>query len=272
MDYKVISKERSLLGEGAYYHDESKRSFWVDIDRSNIHLYEFESGISRVMYVGDNPSSIIDVENETLLYIDRYGINEFDLTSETSQRIFEHPNHDPSRFRANDGTKLKDNIYIYGTMCDYPESETGKIYIYDKFKHEIYDLDLNIHIPNSFVILNDEVLISDSYKKIVYKVFVSSFHISNKTIWKDFSSYDFTPDGGCVSKSGLIYLALWDGGKIIILDSNSDYISSISLPFKRPTNCKFTLDGRLMITSALTNEAASGSTILLPLGGIIDDF
>ncbi|MEL0243844.1 MAG: SMP-30/gluconolactonase/LRE family protein, partial [Gammaproteobacteria bacterium] len=78
-----------------------------------------------------------------------------------------------------------------------------------------------------------------------------------KTVWLDLSAEKLTPDGGCISSEGRIFIAIWDGFKIIELDIAGNIVDEFKIPIPRPTSCVLdSKEDRLFVTSAY--EGLSG--------------
>ena len=147
---------------------------------------------------------------------------------------------------------ISDGIYIYGVM-DKNLNTTGAIVV-SKNKQS-YVVDDDIFIPNTFINIpgTNDLLISDSMQ---YKVFKFQFSkdwevVVNKSTWLDLSEKKLTPDGGCISSDGRIFIAIWDGFKVIELDINGNIVDEFKVPVPRPTNCALDAkEDKLFVTSA----------------------
>ena len=50
---------------------------------------------------------------------------------------------------------------------------------------------------------------------------------------------------------GLVFIALWDDSAIAVFNENGILLKKLTLPFLRPTNCKFNaISSQLWVTSA----------------------
>lgn len=276
MNINVLNAPISELGEGIYLDRESCRLYWVDINKSILYQYDIEANqlVNTFKLVG-NPSCIFSVSDESLVYADRIGIKRLNLKDETVSALSTHPLHNAELFRANDGTLLSDGSLLYGTMSFSPENESGKIYCVDS-NGNVLSYKLGIHIPNTFIYADNNLFISDSLKQYVYILDLTNFKEGNVSlkVWKDFSKFDYTPDGGCISKKGFIHIALWNGAAIIVLDQNGKLMRLIELPVLKPTNCEIHNNRWLYVTSAregmtpaqLKQYPLSGNTLVVDLG------
>ena len=239
---------RDSLGEGIFLCSESMFLYWVDINHKKIFkkdLSKFASPIEEIR-IKSNPSAIISVKKNKIIYLNNYGINELDFNSGNSYKVSHNPDLvRNSNKRSNDGVMLKDSRIIYGIMDFTPEDLSGSIYLYHNNCHHFID---HIGIPNLFIEHENRILISDSFNKIIYAYEINNFN--NKEVWLDLSSQSFTPDGGCIGPDGNIYIAMWGGGFIAKYKDNGRLLDKIELKAKQPTNCVFGPKETIYITSA----------------------
>jgi sugar lactone lactonase YvrE len=274
MNIRALNAPASELGEGIFIDKVSKRLYWVDINNSNLFQYSLdEDKLLNTFDLKEYPSCIFSATKSSLIYSDSHGVKSLCLESGESLTQSCHPHHDPEKHRANDGVFLNDGSKLYGTMSYVPSEHAGKIYRQD-LSGKIEAFDLGIHIPNTFIQVENKVFISDSLKQCTYELNLATLEEKSQTLWRDFSEHRYTPDGGCVSDRGYLHIALWDGASIGVFDITGALMRYIDLPVLRPTNCQI-LDNRwLYVTSASENMTEeqkikypqSGKTLVLDLG------
>ena len=93
-----------------------------------------------------------------------------------------------------------------------------------------------------------------------YKIFKFQFSknwetVVNKSTWLDLSEEKLTPDGGCISSDGRIFIAIWDGFKVIELNVNGNIVNEFKVPVPRPTNCVLDTKEELQKIIEATNNA-----------------
>ena len=189
---------------------------------------------------------------------------------------FPTPKSVSAPWRSNDGCKIG-ATYILGFMHDVnPEAHLGYIFTVSGGVWSL--LDDQIYIPNTFVKLSDHrLLISDSLTRTIYSFEICGTVVANKgikkTIWCRFEGG--APDGGC-SVGSSIAVASWDAGSIEIFSSEGVHERTLTVPFPRPTNCKFDpVAAKLWVTSAsvglepgsLKKFPMSGGTLALDFAG-----
>ena len=264
------------LGEGIYIDKRSGNIYWVDIFNNTLFVarsltvdsYKVDKQVTTVLYA-----------NNDLVYLTSSdGIVLFNTTTSSLSLIDKIPDFFSSEnYRSNDAVMISDGIYIYGVM-DKNLNTTGAIVV-SKNKQS-YVVDDDIFIPNTFINIpgTNDLLISDSMQ---YKVFKFQFSkdwevVVNKSTWLDLSEKKLTPDGGCISSDGRIFIAIWDGFKVIELDINGNIVDEFKVPVPRPTNCALDAkEDKLFVTSAYEGLSSnkrkqhplSGSVIEVDLRG-----
>jgi sugar lactone lactonase YvrE len=242
----------SKLGEGVYWDEVSESLFWLDILNSKL----FKSSGDKIFsyQLVEKASVILDVKKNEVYLANESGIIIFDLNLSTIERVSYTPGiYGSDVYRSNDGLKLKENLYIYGVMLNKPVKGDGVLVLSQNgVSRIVYE---GISIPNTFIKIPNcnSLLITDSFDGIVYKMNFNSTWSSVQGIekWFNLSCTRATPDGGCISSDGRIFLAIWDGFKVLELNLDGKLIKEFEIPIPRPTNCTLnTEENKLFITSA----------------------
>ena len=239
------------LGEGIYVDKSSSNIYWVDIINNTLFVatpftvdsYKVDKQVTAVLHVDDG-----------LVYLaSSDGIELFNTKTCLLSLIDKIPDFFSSEnYRSNDAVMISDGIYIYGVM-DKNLNNTGAIVVSKNKQSHIVDDD--IFIPNTFINIpgTNDLLISDSMQCTIFKFQFSKKWdvVINKSVWLDLSKEKLTPDGGCISSDGRIFVAIWDGYKVIELDTDGNIVDEFMIPVPRPTNCAFDVkEDKLFVTSA----------------------
>lgn len=276
MNVKALNTPLSELGEGIYIDKKLCILYWVDINKSILYQYDIKADqLVKTFYLVDNPSCILSASYDSLIYVDRTGVKRLDLKGGAVTVLSTHPFHNSELFRANDGTLLSDGGLLYGTMSFIPENSPGKIYYRDCYGITS-SYEFGIHIPNTFTQIGNNILISDSLKKCIYALEITSLQdgIVELKEWKDLSTFEYTPDGGCLSYKGNLHIALWNGAAVAIFNKHGEMLKLIKVPVLKPTNCEIYNNRWLYVTSAREGMTAaqlkqyplSGNTLVVDLG------
>ena len=260
------------LGEGLFVSEGLVA--WVDIVRMKIYTYCDRE--LRVCGLPVQATVILERLNDSFLLGSDNGFGRFDLGSGQYSSLQDHAVVFRSNtHRTNDGCRLRRGGYLIGTMHRVaPADNPGAVYFVGP-DGGVSELDVTIHIPNTFVELDDgAVLVSDSSLGVIYRYrFSRSTELIEKTAWYEVEE-GMAPDGGCRLPNGNIAIAMWDAGCIRVFDQLGQVICDLAVAAKRPTNCKFDVRNQVLwITSAMEGLDAldlqrypnSGKTFCMPV-------
>ncbi|KAI9819174.1 MAG: hypothetical protein M1827_007330 [Pycnora praestabilis] len=143
-----------------------------------------------------------------------------------------------ARLRFNDGAVDAKGRFWAGTMTDFHIGEDiGTLWRLDPnlSLHRMID---NITVPNGIGWSpdNETMYFADSAPKIVwaYDFDLSSGSISNRRIFYEHDGRP-NPDGLCIDSNGGIWLALWEGNRVINISPTGEVMREIVLPAWRVT-------------------------------------
>lgn len=260
------------LGEGLFVSDGLVA--WVDIASNEIYTYCDRELRSYGLPV--QATVILDRLNGSFVLGSAAGLGRFDYSSGEYSSLQDHgAAFRSSTHRTNDGCRLRRGGYLIGTMHRVaPAENPGAVYFVEP-GGGVRELDATIHIPNSFVELDDgSVLVSDSSLGAIYRYrFSGSTELAEKTTWYQ-AEQGAAPDGGCLLLDGTVAIAMWDAACIRMFNQSGQAVRDLTVAAKRPTNCKY--DARnhdLWVTSAIQGLDASalqrypnsGKTFCMPV-------
>jgi sugar lactone lactonase YvrE len=254
-----INEIKSELGEGLYWSDQQGILYWLDINNSM--LFSFKEEIVYSYNLLEKASVILNVENQSIYLASENGIFCFVIESNKTFQVSHVPlQYSSNQYRTNDGTILSKNLYMYGIMNHNPSKEDGALIISKNGKDRV--VFEGIAIPNTFIRIpqTNSLLISDSFEQKTFRFdFNNSWDkVLDKSIWLDLSSTKKTPDGGCISSSGRIFISIWDGFEVLELDLHGKIVDIFKLPVPRPTNCVLnSSEDSLFVTSAFDGLSKS---------------
>ena len=258
------------LGEGIFLDKIQNALFWVDINQSI--LFSYVDGQVNKHQVVENISTVLFVEGDQVYLTNRSGIISYNLASGGISQISKTPaQYSSKEYRANDGIRVSSGVYMYGVMRDNPIQNDGALILSRNGVCKV--VCKGISIPNTFIRIpnTNSLLITDSFVGVVYKIDFDNLWktVKRKEKWLDLSHKGATPDGGCISSDGRVFLAIWDGFKVLELDLNGRLVREFKIPVPRPTNCTLnTEENQLFITSAYVGLSESDRN-KYPLSGSI---
>ena len=251
MDFKVISKNKNILGEGPYYDSRYDRISWVDIvgqalymmDKNGIKKVEFEEKISAAIPIKNQNGYMVCGERNLFLYID--------------DKIIKYKNIEhlmKKGQRCNDAKADRLGRLWFTTITDDEHYKPGgNLYLLEKGNIRLMEED--VMLANGMAFSHDDQFFYfvDSIKKEVYSY---SFDlekgiISNKRV---LFATDGTPDGMSIDQMDHLFVAIWGGKRIEVRDSKDGrLIENISLPTRLITSVTFK-EKDIIVTSASLSE------------------
>ncbi len=273
---KCILDSKAQMGEGLCWDRRSKRLYWVDIERHELHIYDPHTGDDSSYPTGEYIGTVAPRASGGLIAGLKDTIAAFNPETGSFSTLAELP-ASPHDRRINDGKCGPDGRFWFGTVgLDFAEGHGG---------FYVMDTDLKIRqalpfcsIPNGFCwSLDDKTLyFIDTLTKRVdaFDFFLKDGRINNRRTIADFSDLDGLPDGMNIDTEGKLWIALFGGGCVVRYDpATGAILEKIELPTAYITNCAFggdTLDKLYMTSSRIM---VSGECLIKePLaGGIFVD-
>lgn len=251
----LLSDTQDLIGEGPVFDPASNCLFWVDICRPAIHRFELETGALKTFRAGEMVTALALVP-DGLLVAAQSGIRVVDRESGDTLRRLGHPEpHIPTN-RFNDGKLDSRGRFWVGTMALNLKQGAGSLYRLDP-DGRFFTLETGLTLPNGLGWSPDDrvMYVTDTAQRTVFRY---DFDAERGTIDNRQDLIVFPkdvpgdPDGLCVDDEGYLWIALWDGWRLVRYAPNGTLDREIIMPVPRPTSCTFGgADGKtLFVTSA----------------------
>ena len=251
MDFKVISLNKNILGEGPYYDSRYDRISWVDIvgqalymkDKNGIKKVEFEEKISAAIPIKNQNGYMVCGERNLFLYID--------------DKIIKYKNIEhlmKKGQRCNDAKADRLGRLWFTTITDDEHYKPGgNLYLLEKGNIRLMEED--VMLANGMAFSHDDQFFYfvDSIKKEIYSYSfdLEKGTISNKRV---LFTIDGTPDGMSIDQMDHLFVAIWGGKRIEVRDSKDGrLIENISLPTRLITSVTFK-EKDIIVTSASLSE------------------
>ncbi len=247
---------QDMVGECPVWSVEEEALYWVDILGGRFHRYHPGTGTYETYSVGVSVGAIALRASGGLVMATGKGFALYDLSSRTTS-FLAHPQVASSHMRFNDG-----NVDCRGRFWAGTVSTVGQ---WDLMQGELYRLDPDgsVHIMDTHFALingigwspdNQVMYVVDSIGKCVYRYDFApdAGSITHRRLLLDTSGEMGVPDGLAVDAEGTLWIAYWDGWKIVRYDPSGKHIAELELPVQCPACCAFggpSLD-ELYITTA----------------------
>lgn len=235
---EIVGVQRCLLGEGPVWDHLSQALIWTDIDRKELHSHHINGNYNMTTVFEKKIGAICLKSGGGYIAAVEDGFAEVAMDKGIVKMLVEI--HEPGN-RFNDGKCDASGRFWAGTtsMLDLPH------------KASLYSLNAGFKIQKKL----EQVSISNGMawsldsgifyyidsptKKVVsYEFDIANGDIMNrKTVFNIGNGY---PDGMTIDDEGMLWIAIWDGWKVIRVNPVSGVqIAEILLPVSKVTSCVF---------------------------------
>ena len=260
--WQVVLDQQSILGECPVWDFRHKRIFWIDILSGMIHYFYSDSNEHKTFNLGQVPGSIALKKNGGLVAAIKTGFATIDIQKGTTWTITQVE----SRFtenRFNDGKCDPAGRFWAGTMSGSNVSGSGSLYVLEKnysVKKKITGITCSNGMAWSPDFTTFYYIDTPTRHVVAYRYDMMTGKISEKRIVINIPEEEGYPDGMTIDTEGMLWIAMWDGWKVIRYNPDSgEKLHEIKLPVSRVTSCVFGGDTMedLYITSAKTGLTES---------------
>ena len=245
----------SELLEGPVFDKENGQLFFVSILECLVYCYE--PGSKEILSVKlESPVGCIYLNGrKRVIAASKNGFYEIDFNTLSKTFAFQIDIDHSVRF--NDGIEDPKGRYLIGTM-GYPtvKKNIGQVFSYQDGQYKT--IIKNTTISNGLAFSADHKLLYfiDTPTKKVAKY---AYDLNSGDV--DFDSYviefegDGSPDGMCMDKDGMLWIAEWGGGCVSKWNpENGKKLGELILPCKNVTSCCFDNLSNLYVTTAKSDS------------------
>ncbi len=242
MSPDLLLDAHAILGEGPFWHPRRHELFWVDIEGHAVHHTGVASRQDAIIPIGEQVGCIVPAGDSLLLMGLRSGFEILDL--ETGRRAaIANPEHHLPGNRFNDGKCDPAGRFWAGTMAISEAEGQGSLYCLSTTLAVTSKLS-GVSVSNGLAWSLDEKTMyyvdSPTRRVVAYDYDAATSEIDHvRGVYDVPPGWGF-PDGMAIDAEGGLWVALWDGFKIIHVDPRSGrLIGEIPMPVARPTSCAF---------------------------------
>ncbi len=254
MKISRVDTARCLLGEGPVWDAATRSLYFLDIGQRRVHRYTPRDGLTRSW---DTPSGVgamalREAGGAVLAMGDSICTLDFDTGSVT--RITSA--HQPSQAVFNDGKVDRRGRFVVGSCCTdlvNPQPIGGVFSL--GANQEVVRLESNISFSNGPCFSPDgrTFYFSDSahYACYAYDYDNETGALSNRRLFADTRPLGGMPDGSTVDGDGLVWMAIYRGGKVAAFRPDGGIERVIEMPVKLSASVMFGGDAldRLFVTT-----------------------
>jgi L-arabinonolactonase len=237
-----IATSRCLGGESPWWDPAGQALYFIDNTGRKVHRYDVATAVTRSW---DMPSVItalaLRARGGAVLTL-RTGIHSFDFETGTLHRL--SPLDDPPPFVFNDGKVDRRGRFLIGASTANFAQPTpdGGLYRLDP-DHRLTQLDSGIHFSNGPCWSPDDktFYFSDSfrYETYAYDYDIATGEVANRRVFVNTRDLGGLPDGATVDRDGLVWMALYGGGKIAAFRPDGRLEHTIHMPVRLVSSVMF---------------------------------
>lgn len=249
------------LGEGALWDKRQSKLLWVDITQGHLHRFDPKTGGNETFAIGVPVGAVVPEEGGDVVLAVRNGFGRYD----TKRGVFEMLatiEHKNQSIRFNDGKCDPSGRFWAGTLSEDGSRDVGNLFCLEN--------DLSLTCKISGVGISNGIGWSPEKDKMYYidslsqKVMMYTYdnvqgNIGNPHIVTKIDIHEGTPDGMCVDSEGMLWVALWNGGKVVRIHSTTgERLNEVVVPnVSKVTSCTF---GGENLTTLFITTARKGLT------------
>ena len=246
-----ISSIRGDVGEGPLWNSSTGLITWVDITGLMWHQTEFKTGNTKSRKVSNMVGALVERTNGEFFAAVKEGFAE--MNPDEGYAVVN--NFLPAPERMNDAKADDGGRWWCGSNAIDFTKGAGKLHVIDENRKVETKL-TGLTLPNGLAWNRDntEFYLVDTFESCLwaFDIDFASGELSNKRKLIQFADDGSFPDGMTISNEGFLIIAMWDGARLEIYDTDGKKQSEISMPVKKPTSCTFGGDKNdiLFVTSA----------------------
>lgn len=235
---RAVVAARDTLGETPLWCNESRRLWWLDVDRPAIQRWDPATGRHDVFGLGGGAVGALALRRAGGLLIGRdRALNIFDPDT-GALRWFATVEPDHADTRLNDGRCDAAGRFWVGSLDNQLRSPIGAFYRVDPdgaVERQFGD----VIVTNSVAIAPDQrTLYFADTRRFVLSAFdldPERGRLSNRRVFVDHTATRDRPDGACVDRDGHVWNALFGGGRVVRHAPDGRLVQTIALPVTNPT-------------------------------------
>ena len=265
MTPRIVARTFDVLAEGPVWHAATGLLYWVDIERGLLHCAEESGANVRTVRFPERIGSFAFREGGGLVVALEHSLSFCETTGEALRQVFANP-EPRGTTRFNDGKCDPAGRFWAGTVDLAFRAPLASLYCLDgdlATRRMLPD----VCISNGLAWSPDgtAMYFADSATRRVdrHAFDIASGALGERREFVDTSAYPGVPDGATVSADGRYWLAMYDGGCVLVVGPDGRVQDRIALPVARPTCCAFGGRDRrtLFITCAADDPGARDATL-----------
>lgn len=260
---RAIGNAELDLGEGPLWHAQSGRYFFVDIHGCTVHAWNPATDERKSWKTPERIGWLIPrTDGDGFIAGFQSGFVRLWLEPEMRIEAMGSPHPGQADIRLNDAkADCRGRIWAGSMNNRDPSQPDGQLSRMDA-DGRITVVERGLHIANGPAIAPDGswMLHTDSWTNSVYRYqLTESGELREKTLWRQFSRHEGTPDGMTLDAQGHVWIAFWGGACIRCFTPAGAMRGQIDFPALQITSMAFgghALD-QMLVTTARNGMSAA---------------
>ena len=231
---KPLIECSNVIGECPLWDSVREQLFWIDIDLGLLYIYDPKDSSVKIDNTGQKIGCIALTETDRLILATQFGFA-FHRPGDPQPQNFLYVIPKESNSMFNDGKISPVGDFWVGSKG--PKG-TAKLY---RLHH-----DLTVSVVFEGISISNGIGWSldgrffyhtDSLDRVIYRYSLKNNELTNKEAF--YTPSAGTPDGLTIDSDGNLWVAIWDGGRVVQLSPEGKELAQILLPVSRPTSVAF---------------------------------
>ena len=238
---EVVLDAHALLGECPRWDERAECLYWADIDAGRLHCFDPASGRDEFMQFDEEVGCFALRQKGGFILAMRSGFYFLGHWGGRLRPISDPEAHLPAN-RFNDGRCDVAGRFLAGTI--YPPKDRGGANLYS------LDPDLQVSHLESDILTSNGIAFSPNDRRLYfsdtprYVIYCYEYDsetgkASNRRVFHQFPEGKGRPDGAAVDIEGCYWSALYEGGRVVRLDTDGRIVQEIPVPVTCPTMVAF---------------------------------
>jgi len=238
----------SLLGESPFWHPDEAALYWCDIPGRRLHRFVPGSGEHRWWSFDCEPGCCAPMPGGTLMLAQRDGLFVFDpWRGDNGERTrLVEPPYDVTQMRFNDGKADPLGRFWASTVFEPRTAARAALFRYAAGRIDRIAGDATVGNGLAFSPDARTLYWSDttSHRIDAFDFDVAVGAVSNRRVFaqfapkvagQDLASYGGRPDGAAVDVEGAVWVAMFEGQRLLRLGTDGRVLRELPMPVRCPT-------------------------------------
>ncbi|MCB2408018.1 SMP-30/gluconolactonase/LRE family protein [Hymenobacter lucidus] len=269
---RVALPARAQLGEGAIWHPQEHKLYWVDIEGRSLHIFDPATGQARQLPTHSRVGTVVPAGPGQVLVALQSGLHRMN-TETGALTLLVNPLTEPG-LRFNDGKCDPAGRFWVGTLDMNDQPHRAALYRLDP-DGSLHTMLTGITISNGLAWSSDNqtMYYIDTPTRTVqaFDYDHATGHISHGRVAIRIPEADGLPDGMTMDAEGQLWIALWGGGQVACYDPlTGEKCRAIAVPAPNTSSCAFGGPGlRTLFITTARQDLSPAQLAEYPLSGSV---